>query len=444
MRTYTSIGTSKKLVKLPGSGFVITVAAIVGLAGPPAMAQRASDMQSLKDQMKTLQKKIEKMEKDAGTKAGPIKGSFLVPGTNTYIRFGGFVQADMMVDFAGDPGDLYSTSSIPLQDASSTARSNESTRIVGRNSRLNFTSLIPIENGHVKGYLEMDFRGARGTETISNSHRPRLRHAFTEFPISDTAKLTFGQTWSNAFSFGTSASSVSWVGSEGGLFVRNPQIRYTQKLGKAMGISLSVENPETRVGGAPAGTGPSGTALNDLYPDILGKVTAGGKWGRADIGIVNQFPRIDRGGVDETAYAWGLWANAGIKVTSKDTIYVQTSYGRGMGRYLNASFQSGYVVGGKIKLSEQYGIRLGYGHKFGENLSFNIFGGLERNDSPSGFTGNPNSRLRSAHANVFYRPFPKKARNLWMALEYVHGERETESGQKGEADRIHFATRYNF
>ena len=298
--------------------------------------------------------------------------------------------------------------------------------------------------GTAKGFFEFDFRGTEGTETISNSHNVRLRHAYADFPVGKSGKLLVGQTWSNAFSLGTAAPAVSWVGSEGGLFVRQAQIRYTHDLGDGTDFRLSVENPETRIGGAPTDSGATRGALNDLYPDVIGKFTFGGSWGRADVALINQFPRIDRGGVDETEYAWALSANVGYKVTSNDTLYLQTSGGQGLGRYLNASFLSGFLVSGDIELSDQYGFRAGFGHKVNKNLSINVFGGLERNDSPSGFTGDPNRTLWSIHGNVFYRPFPELAPNLWLALEYIHGDRETESGREGQAERIHFATRYNF
>ena len=439
----------KRAGAIAAGGVALAVVAIFGMSAPVA-AQSQQDIQELKRQVETLRKKIEKLEAEQarapaeGIKPGPVKGSFFIPGTNTAIKFGGWAQGDFQVDFDGNPGDLYSTGSIPLQDETGTVRSNESTRLAARNTRFNFTSLTPTGFGTAKGFFEFDFRGTEGTETISNSHQVRLRHAYAEFPVGKSGKLLVGQTWSNAFSLGTSAPAVSWVGSEGGLFVRQAQIRYTHDLGGGTDFRLSVENPETRIGGAPTDSGATRGALNDLYPDIIGKFTSGGSWGRADVALINQFPRIDRGGVDEIEYAWALTANVGYKVTPNDTLYLQTSGGQGLGRYLNASFLSGFLVSGDIELSDQYGFRAGFGHKVNKNLSINVFGGLERNDSPSGFTGDPNRTLWSIHGNVFYRPFPELAPNLWLALEYIHGDRETESGREGQAERIHFATRYNF
>jgi DcaP outer membrane protein len=427
-------------------GVALVAAAAFGLSSAPSAAQSDQAIQDLKRQMETLQKKIEKLESAPAKAArpGPVKGSFFVPGTNTAIKFGGWVQTDFMTDFSGDAGDLFAASRIPLQDQSNLSRSNESTRVVARNSRFNFTSMTPTSFGMVKGLFEMDFRGSEGTETLSNSAGVRLRHAYAEFPAGKNGKILVGQTWSNAFSLGTAASSVSWVSSEGGLFVRQPQIRYTRNLGNGTDFRLSLENPEARIAAAPADNGAFRGALNDLYPDVVAKFTFRGGWGRGDVAFINQFPRLDRGGISETAYAWGLSANVGLKVTRNDTAYVQTSFGQGLGRYLNASFQSGFVVNNSIELSDQAGVRLGFKHKVNENLTFNLFGGVEQNESPTGFSGDPNITTWSTHANAFYRPFPESAKNLWLAVEFIHGERETESGRKGEANRLHFATRYRF
>lgn len=422
---------------------------ILALSVPPA---HADEVQDLKRQMETLLNRINNLEQEqkreksarkknsAGTiRPGPTKGSFMLPGTNTAIKFGGWVQGDLQFDAAGDPGDLFSAANIPLQSADSSSRSNQHFRAQGRNSRLNFTSLTPTDSGSVKGYLEFDFRGSSGSETVSNSSLTRIRHAYLDFPTGKNGKVLVGQSWSNFFSLGTTASAVSWVGSEGGVFVRQAQLRYTHNLGFAK-LGLSVENPDGNVGNAPSGD----NDLDDQLPDAVAKLSFAGSWGRGDVGWLNRFLIIDRGGVDEFEYGWGLTANAAFKLGKNDTFFVQTVGGQGLGRYLNASFLSSYLVNNKIELSDQYGFRLGFKHVFNRRVSTNVFGGLERNDPATGFTGTPNSKLWSVHANVFVKPFPNKVPNLWTGLEFIHGERETKGGGEGETDRIHFAARYAF
>lgn len=312
----------------------------------------------------------------------------MLPGTNTSIKFGGWLQGDLMFDGAGDPGDLFSASSIPLQSADNSSRGNKHFRAQGRNSRLNLTILTPTGNGKVKRYMEFDFRGDVGSETVSNSSKLRLRHAYLNFPVGENGSLLVGQSWSNFFSLGTTASAVSWVGSEGGVFVRQAQLRYTQNLGFAK-FGISIENPDGNIDGAPSGD----NDLNDRYPDVIAKLSFRGPWGRGDIGWLSRFLVIDRGGIDEFEYGWGLTANAAFKLSKNDTLFVQTVGGRGLGRYLNASFKSSFLINDKIELSDQFGARLGFKHVFNDQFSVNVFGGMERNDPANGFSGTPNYNL---------------------------------------------------
>jgi hypothetical protein len=353
-----------------------------------------------------------------------------IPSTNTSIQLGGWVQLDSQVDFAGDSGVTFSPANIPLRSTDDGSRSTEHLRMTAQNTRVNFTSLTPTENGPVKAFFEMDFRGAEGSQTISNSHTPRLRHGYGSYN-----GFLFGQTWSNYFSLGTAADSIAWVNSSGGLFARQAQVRYTFDA-KPAKVSLSLENPETRIGNAPAGSGD----LDDLYPDLVAKASFKGPWGRADIAGLARLLRIDRGGVEEVALAGGGTANARINTTGDDAFFIQLNAGPGQGRYLDASFQDGYLVNGEIKLVDTYGTRLGYKHHWTKNVWSNVFGGVEIADNPTGFTGDPNRKLWSVHANIFWSPISQ----MWVGVEYIHGSRETESGAKGESDRIHFAARVKF
>jgi hypothetical protein len=47
---------------------------------------------------------------------------------------------------------------------------------------------------------------------------------------------------------------------------------------------------------------------------------------------------------------------------------------------------------------------------------------------------------QSIHANLIYSPF----RKLDVGAELIFGEREIESGAKGELNRLHMHVKYNF
>lgn len=417
--------------------------------GLPAFAQTSNNGDSLQKQVDALKARVKKLETasssaSASLEKGPVKGSFKIPGTSTSLAFGGFARGDLITDFNGYDGASFSAADIPLEQDRT---HNLHTQLTAQNSRFNVTSLTPSDYGLVKGFLEIDFRGTAGSETITNSHQPRLRHAYVEFPVSPGGrdKILVGQTWSTAFSLGTSATTLAWNGSEGGIMTRQGQIRWTHKLTDATNLEFSIENPQTEIGNAPSNYS---AGLNDFYPDIVGKVTTHGSWGHGDIALFNQFPRIHNSGINKTAYAWGLEANGAFEFTPRDTFYVQTNGGQGEGRYLDASFKSGYLVGSKIKLNKQYGFRLGIEHEFSKSVIVNLSGGMEENIVPTDSTGSGsdsvNKQLWSTHLNLLYKPFPDAVPNLSTGIEYTHGYRKVQSGRHGQTDLIDFMTRYRF
>ena len=83
-------------------------------------------------------------------------------------------------------------------------------------------------------------------------------------------------------------------------------------------VSLSLENPETRIGNA-HGSGD----IDDLYPGVVAKVALTGSRGGADLAGLMRFLQSDRGGVEEVAVAGGGAVNARINTLGKDAPFVQ-------------------------------------------------------------------------------------------------------------------------
>ncbi len=83
-------------------------------------------------------------------------------------------------------------------------------------------------------------------------------------------------------------------------------------------VSLSLENPETRIG-----TGHGSGDLEGLYPDVVAKVALSGSRVGADLAGLMRFLRSDRGGVEEVAVAGGGAVNARINTFGKDAPFVR-------------------------------------------------------------------------------------------------------------------------
>ncbi len=99
-------------------------------------------------------------------------------------------------------------------------------------------------------------------------------------------------------------------------------------------VSLSLENPETRIGNAH-----SSGDLDDLYPAVAAKVALTGSRGGADLAGLMRFLRSDRGAVEEVAVAGGGGVNARFNTLGKDALFVQLNAGPGQGCYPKACFQ---------------------------------------------------------------------------------------------------------
>src|ERR1700747_125174 len=131
--------------------------------------------------------------------SGSFPNSFLIPGTNTSIRVGGFTKLDVWYDFSvhGDTGNNGGTTGVnvgglPLDDnkAGNSAANLQQHSFHGRaafsaaESRFNFESRTPTAWGEVKTFLEADFEQPSGVVNTSGVHgnsdsiSPRLRQAY--------------------------------------------------------------------------------------------------------------------------------------------------------------------------------------------------------------------------------------------------------------------------
>ncbi len=101
---------------------------------------------------------------------------------------------------------------------------------VGDISRFNFTVTETRFNTQyvhddLMGFIELDFHGAGGNEIVSNSDRPRIRHAFIKYQ-----NFLFGQTWSTFVDTSAIAETADFGGPlNGSAFIRQSQIRLYQQ-----------------------------------------------------------------------------------------------------------------------------------------------------------------------------------------------------------------------
>ncbi|MGH7116533.1 MAG: DcaP family trimeric outer membrane transporter, partial [Stellaceae bacterium] len=207
---------------------------------------------------------------------GSFPRSFLIPGTDTSIRVGGFI--DETLDYYlqnGPPNGVQSTTvgvngnllSMPLDVHGQTvpgypsagnkvpvqtghSRGNGIFAQSPRESRLNVETRTPTAYGEARTFIEFDFAGTNnfssggsGQTSVSDSLVPRLRYAYGTL-----GGFLAGQAKSNFSDNDANPETLDFGGpvGEAGV-VRIPQVRYTYAGPYGSAWSASIETPETDV-----------------------------------------------------------------------------------------------------------------------------------------------------------------------------------------------------
>jgi hypothetical protein len=207
---------------------------------------------------------------------GSFPRSFLIPGTDTSIRVGGFV--DETIDYwlqNGPPNGVQSTTAgvngnlttqpldvhgqtvpgypsagslVPVQTGHS--RGNGIFAQSPRESRLNVETRTPTAYGEARTFIEFDFAGTNsfsstgaGQTSVSDNLVPRLRYAYGTL-----GGFLAGQANSNFSDADANPETLDFGGpvGEAGV-VRIPQVRYTYAGPYGSAWSVSAEAPETDV-----------------------------------------------------------------------------------------------------------------------------------------------------------------------------------------------------
>lgn len=256
------------------------------------------------------------------------------------ITFGGYIKVDARYvdgDVAYRP--FWIGTGTPLPESKSQFNINAA------ETRFN----MKYNHGDVMGYIEMDFLGGGGNEIISNSHHPRLRHAFIKYK-----NILVGQTWSTFMNTSAIPEAADFAGATVGLvFIRQAQIRYT------MGsFQVSIENPESW-GGDPT---------EDSVPDIVARYDLKGDWGSVSFSALARQLNTTLGNSESTL---GASIAGRIKTSGKDDLRFQFHKGE-LGRYVGLAFAPD-LVGEEVEDTTSY--LLAYRHFWNESLRTTVLYG---------------------------------------------------------------------
>jgi hypothetical protein len=377
--------------------------------------------------------------------AGRPKGSFKLPESDTSVTLGGYVKLDAVFSNpsagVGNVGDLQlSPSSIAVGPDAGDHEHNQ-VKFGARETRLFAKTNTPTPLGDLDTHVEIDFYGADGNESVSNSHGLRLRHAYFSL-----GRFLAGQTWTNFMNPAALPETLDFGGPAGQIFDRQAQVRWTDTVALP-GIatparwSVALENPET-VATVPGGA--SFRADDDHVPDVTGQVALDTTFGRFSVhGLVRQVS-VDSGA---TPAANGRRIGGGISVAGivpaigKDDLRFTASAGNAIGRYANGSFPDAVVAPrGDLALPTQWTVFAGYRHYWTDRLRSSLVLSMAHENNPAAAPANTNRSARSAHVNLIWSPVD----HADVGVEYLYADRETEDGQKGHLDRLQASAKYAF
>lgn len=442
----------EKSITRPFKAKVLCVAITASLAGfiAPASADTASDLEALKVQIAALQNSIAALEqKQAETAkavapantvtAGTSPGSFKLPGSNTSVKFGGYVKADLLYsDTSAGAGStldqLLVPGSIPLSDDNT---EDGQITLHARQTRLNFATSTPTAWGDLKTFVEADFFGASGNEAVSNSNGLRTRHAFGSL-----GGLLAGQTWSTFMDAGSLPETLDFGGPVGELFIRQTQVRWTEGFDGGS-WAIAAESPESFLTTANAGGGSNGLTDDDKVPDLVARVDFNTSAGRFALAAMARNIRVDTASGADDQWGGALAAYGVVPTIGKDTFQFSLTAGNALGRYMGqAVFSDGSVdASGELSLNNQWGAILAYRHFWTDNLRSTLALSTARASNPSGATtANMNESADTAHLNLLWSPVASTT----FGLELIHARRETEDGRNGDLNRVQTSAQYNF
>jgi hypothetical protein len=309
-----------------------------------------------------------------------------------------------------------------------------------KQSRLIFGTDTVLDGGDkLITRFEMDFYGSSlGDQRSTNTYAPVLRQAYVQW-----RHWLAGQTWSNFQDAVVLVDSVDYVGaSDGTVFVRQPQIRYTNG-----GLSLSAENPETTITPFGGGTGGNQRVTTDdsSLPDLTARYTWKGNWGHFSVAALARELKYQTTGanaIDDSTWTAAGSLSGKFNIGKNDDIRFMALAGN-LGRYVGLNFTNDAVLdsGGNLESIDGYAGYVAWRHVWSPKWRTNLYYAMQDYDNDASLTGGlVNKSSDSITGNVFYTPLPK----LDIGAEFRHATRELENGTDGTLDRLQLTTKYSF
>jgi len=381
---------------------------------------------------------LESREPAPVTAAASPAGNGFMAG-NTTITYGGFIDVDAHLTDLSDGDiapssiarDFYIPGAIPVGGSGDSEPDFDFT---AQGSRFFFATQTPTDLGDVTSRIEFDFLGSPGgNERVSNSYNPRLRVAWAQL-----GSWRVGQDWSTFQNTAAIPESASFlVASDGMVFVRQAQVRYT-----AGNVQFALENADTTV--TPFGGGARIEMGDGALPDAVARYNLRSENANIAFAAIARRLSAEGMGVDGEAFGWGLSVQGRVGVGERSDVRFSLTGGEGVGRYIGLNAVNGAVATatGDIEPIPVVGGLLAFRQEFGANNNrFNLGVSMLEADNDVALTGMGATRsVRSAFGALMIPVGP----GVTLGAELLVGERELENGTSGTLTRATVSTKYTF
>jgi hypothetical protein len=362
-----------------------------------------------------------------------LRGFFHLPGTRTYMKFGGFVKTDLFYDlnYAGTYYGAYVPSSFPL----STTPHSENSTVSMRPTRFTWETRqgnLDNSGNEVKVYFEFDFLSNYDRNSI------RLRQFYGQYK-----NFLAGQAWSAFADPDAFPDTLEFEGPPGTIAARFPQFRYTQPLSKHHSVGVSIEKsgtdtPFSTQFGVPIGT--------SKFPDLIGFYRYENSHGHLHTAALfrnvgGMVPNEQVHNLARHTGAYGM-SLSGVWGSASDNVVFQLVFGKGISNYYNDNFGLGTDVGfaanGHLVATPTGSGQFGYTHNWTKVLRSTVSYGYLRINGPASDPGTTYHVSNYATVNLIVQP---TIRYLFGA-EYIYGSLERKDGFKWIAPRIQASVTY--